>query len=33
VTITVPPSSEVKAIPYSTVARLIRKGGHRTHRA
>jgi hypothetical protein len=33
VTITVPPSSEVKAIPYSTVASLLRKGRHRTHRA
>jgi hypothetical protein len=33
VTITVPPSSEVKAIPYSTVARLLRKGGHRAHGA
>jgi hypothetical protein len=32
VTITVPPSSEVKAIPFSTVARLFRKGGHRIHR-
>jgi hypothetical protein len=32
VTITVPPSSEVKAIPFSTVARLLRKGGHRMHR-
>jgi hypothetical protein len=33
VTITVPPSSQVKAIPYSTVASLLRKGGHRAHRA
>jgi hypothetical protein len=33
VTITVPPSSEVKAIPYSTLARLLRKGGHRAHGA
>jgi hypothetical protein len=33
VTITVPSSSEVKAIPYSTVARLLRKGGHRAPRA
>jgi hypothetical protein len=33
VTITVPPSSEVRMIPYSTVARLLQKGGHRTHRA
>jgi hypothetical protein len=33
VTITVPPSSEVKVIPYSTVARLLRRGGHRAHRA
>jgi hypothetical protein len=33
VTITVPPSSQVKAIPYATVASLLRKGGHRTHRA
>jgi hypothetical protein len=32
VTITVPPSSEVKAIPFSTVARLLRKGGHRIPR-
>lgn len=32
VTIIVPPSSEVKAIPYSTVARLLQKGGHRAHR-
>jgi len=32
VTITVPSSSEVKAIPYSTVARLLRKGGRRIHR-
>jgi hypothetical protein len=33
VTITVPPSSEVKVIPYSTVARLLRRGAHRAHRA
>ena len=33
VTITVPPSSQVKVIPYSSVAGLLRKGGHRTHPA
>lgn len=33
VTITVPPSSQVKVIPYSTVASLLLNGGHRTHRA
>jgi hypothetical protein len=30
VTITVPPASQVKAIPYSTVASLLGKGGRRT---
>jgi hypothetical protein len=33
VTITVPPSSQVKVIPYSTVAGLLGKSGRHTHRA
>jgi hypothetical protein len=33
VTITVPPSSEVKAIPYSTVASFLRTGRHRVRRS